>query len=659
MLLFSFIKQSFGIPCAAKFTVLSALLGILLLPSAFAADSSFRLGTDYSEWLYPNAGLNASQLATDRAGAVYILSIIPGTSLSNPPKFLVTKISPDGKTILWENNLGFGVTSMVVDPDGGVYVLSSFASPSPGAPPPASLFVAKLGPSGTGIAWKVMLPFTSVVSQYASPLKADSQGRAYVAGTIGSTSHAGAIVRVKADGSGIDYTTQIPGFPSTIAGDASGGAYAAGSTGANASFLTHLLPDGSPGFTSSLPPANFGIQVAVDPQGNAVVYSGGDAIQHGILRRFDATGTVVFSTDVLPGAFPNLAIDATGNIYVTGSAVTLARVRNSLATCGLDMLAVIAPDGSLLQSTYIPGGIGGTPLIAAGANSIVFLMDAAQPSTFAPSQTGPFAPGMPPNSSSGTEFLFRLSPNTNAPTVSLACLGNGASYASYNGAASIAPGTLISLFGNGLGPAQGFATQATAQNPYPTQAAGVEVTFDGKSAPLLWVQDEQINAIAPWSLTPGQTTQVCVSYQGIKTNCLTWPVDNASPGVFTLDGVHAAALNQDGTLNAVDNPAPVGSIVSLFGTGLGPIVPTQTDGSLVGFPLPANLLQPSVQAIQPGVPPLGTTLTDLEVTFAGPAPFLVTGVTQINIRAQKYQGSIYVQLPFTQSNAFQIYVAGQ
>ena len=153
MLLFSFIKQSFGIPCAAKFTVLSALLGILLLPSAFAADSSFRLGTDYSEWLYPNAGLNASQLATDHAGAVYILSIIPGTSLSNPPKFLVTKISPDGKTILWENNLGFGVTSMVVDPDGGVYVLSSFASPSPGAPPPASLFVAKLGPSGTGIAW--------------------------------------------------------------------------------------------------------------------------------------------------------------------------------------------------------------------------------------------------------------------------------------------------------------------------------------------------------------------------------------------------------------------------------------------------------------------------------------------------------------------------
>jgi hypothetical protein len=149
----------------------SALLGILLLPSAFAADNGFRLGADYTEWLYPNAGLNASQLATDRAGAVYILSIIPGTSISNPPKFLVTKISPDGKTILWENNLGFGVTTMAVDPDGGVYMLYSFASPSPGAPPPTSLFVAKLGLNGSGLAWRVTLPFTSVVPQYGLALE--------------------------------------------------------------------------------------------------------------------------------------------------------------------------------------------------------------------------------------------------------------------------------------------------------------------------------------------------------------------------------------------------------------------------------------------------------------------------------------------------------
>jgi uncharacterized protein (TIGR03437 family) len=440
--------------------------------------------------------------------------------------------------------------------------------------------------------------------------------------------------------------------------DASGGAFAAGSTAANTSFLTRLLPDGSPGFTASLPAANSGIQVAVDPQGAAVVYSGGGSTQPGILRRFDAAGAVTSSMEVLPGTFPNLAIDATGNIHVTGSAANLTRVRNSLATCGLDMLAVIAPDGSLLQSTYIPGGVGGTPLIAAGSNSSIFLVDSAQPATFTPSQTGPFAV-KPPNTSTGTEFLWRLSPNANAPTVSLACLGNGASYVSNGGATPIAPGTQISLFGNGLGPLQGYAPQATAQNPYPTQAAGVEVTFDGKPAPLLWAQDTQINAVVPWSLTPGQKTEVCVSYQGMKTNCLTWPVAAASPGVYTLDGVYAAALNQDLTVNTADNPAPVGSIVAIFTTGLGPIMPVQTDGHLIGLPLPANVLQPVVQVIQPGIPPIGTTITNTEVTFVGPAPFLVAGVTQINIRAQKYQGSIYVQLPFGQSNAFQIYIAGQ
>jgi uncharacterized protein (TIGR03437 family) len=40
-----------------------------------------------------------------------------------------------------------------------------------------------------------------------------------------------------------------------------------------------------------------------------------------------------------------------------------------------------------------------------------------------------------------------------------------------------------------------------------------------------------------------------------------------SLGIFTSDGVHAAALNQDGTVNSAANPAASGSIVTVFGTG--------------------------------------------------------------------------------------------
>ena len=182
------------------------------------------------------------------------------------------------------------------------------------------------------------------------------------------------------------------------------------------------------------------------------------------------------------------------------------------------------------------------------------------------------------------------------------------------------------------------------------------MTFDGNPAPLTWVQDAQINAVAPWSLIPGQTTQVCVSYQDVKTNCLAVPVAQTSPGVFTMDGVHAAALNQDGTINSADHPAPVGSISSVWATGLGPIDPAQGDGTLVGFPLPTNTAQVAVQAIAMSIGLAGgvqPVITPFVVTCAGPAPYLVAGTSQINFQVVQYEGTIFAG----GSNGFQIYVA--
>jgi uncharacterized protein (TIGR03437 family) len=322
------------------------------------------------------------------------------------------------------------------------------------------------------------------------------------------------------------------------------------------------------------------------------------------------------------------------------------------------LLTVVGPDGSLLQSTYIPGAsFYPAPLVAAGPNSTVFVVATAG-TDFAPTEAGPFPAG-----ETGMSFLLRLSPTANARTVSLACVGNAATY----GTGRIAPGEIVTLFGNGLGPQQGIATQATLRIPFPTQAANVEVTFDRTPAPLLWVQDAQINVVAPWSLTPGQTTQVCVSYIGVKTNCLAWPVVETAPAVFTVDGLYAAALNQDGTINSADNPAVPGSIVSVFATGLGPITTPQADGTLVGLPLPNDVLQVGVEAkwVTPGIPFGGGETTPFVVTYAGPAPYLVAGASQVNFQIVPYHagppdgGQIYVSLPSTSSQAFQVYVAGQ
>ena len=632
-------------------------LALLIAPAAMAQSSSFLLGVDYSEWY----GVIALRIATDNSGAVYVLGSCPGNSGS-----CVTKLSADGNTILWQNQLAFSTYTMAVDPSGGVYVVPV------GQLTDTTSYVAKLGASGSGLAWEV--PLGALLSPApAVDLAVDSQGRAYAAGVYGKTNQEGSLVRLNAAGNAIDYTVHLKGTPAAIAVDASGAAYVTGTgvgADANAGFLERAAPNGSAGFYTALPQDPAPMAVAIDGSGNAVVIGSGE------YQRVDSKGAVTLTASV-PGGW-GLALDAAGNAYITGASYYLYPVKNSLAACGwlstdsngsaAGWLTVVAPDGSILQTTYIPGTVGSPtpgdePLIATGPNSTVFVA-ALSGTTFAPTQAGPFPV---PLYTFGSSFLIRFSPDTNAQTVPLACVGNAASFQ----LTAVAPGEAVSLFGNGLGPKQGVQPQASLQDPYPTQAAGVQVTFDGVPVPLLWVQDVQINAVAPWSLTPGENTQVCVAYNGANTNCLTWPVVQASPAVFTVDGTYALAMNQDGTRNSAAQPAAVGSIVTIWATGLGPIAPAQADGSLIGLPLPSDVLPAGVQAkwsIQGGAfgfPGLSSEGTEpFVVTYLGPAPYMAAGISQINFKAAQYpfksiQDGIVVTLPSTQSPVFQIYVAGQ
>jgi uncharacterized protein (TIGR03437 family) len=647
--------------------LLLCLAGLVLLSAtaAIAAQPGFLLGADYSEWAPPAT----SAIATDSSGALYLLSNscqVTGAPISS----CVTKLSADGKTILWQNTLGFPIgydaTAMAVDPNGGVYVIPEYA------PPDLNVYVAKLGANGAGIAWK-----TAVAVNLANPsISSDSLGRTYVAGAIGPAVATSAIIRLNAAGSAVDYTAQVTGYVTSVAADETGAAFVTGN--ATVPFLARIAPDGAVEFNTPLSSLGSAGAVAVDPNGNAVV-CGKSASGSIVVLRFNSAGAVTLSSAVgsstatLGGGY-NFVLDAAGNAYVTGSsyifdagAPYLLPVRNSLATCGSEWVSVIAPGGSVLQTTYIPPGgetLVEAPFIATGPNSTVFVVHSPGTS-FAPTQSGPFAPG---TAGAGLVpyFLWHLSPHADAQTFPLACLGNAATYQT----GPIAPGGFVTLFGSGLGPQQGVQPQATLQSPFPTQTAGVKVTFDGTPAPLLWVQDAQINVVAPWSLTPGQTTQVCVTYNAVMTNCLTWPVVQTAPAVFTWDGVHAVALNQDTTVNSANNPAALGSVVSVFATGLGPITPPQADGTLVGLPLPKNVLGIGVGFTVEN-PPFGATIFNpFDVTYGGPAPYLVAGASQINFKLgppanqndlYTYTGqqNINLFLPSTLSQAFAVYVAGQ
>ncbi len=96
-----------------------------------------------------------------------------------------------------------------------------------------------------------------------------------------------------------------------------------------------------------------------------------------------------------------------------------------------------------------------------------------------------------------------------------------------------------------------------------TRLAGgsVTVTFDGVPARLLYTSDGQINLQAPPELGAKTAAQVVVTVNGIASPPYPVTLAPIAPGIFGV-------LNQDGTLNTTANPAPVGTILQIFATGL-------------------------------------------------------------------------------------------
>ena len=101
----------------------------------------------------------------------------------------------------------------------------------------------------------------------------------------------------------------------------------------------------------------------------------------------------------------------------------------------------------------------------------------------------------------------------------------------------------------------------------------------------------------------------------------TLPVEQAL-GLFA-NGSWAAALNQDGTVNSISNPAASGSIVSLFGTGV--IWPS----GLMDDALAAGAaILPEGHDLQVGD---GSGI-NVDILYAGAAPGLIDGVFQFNVQ---------------------------
>lgn len=211
---------------------------------------------------------------------------------------------------------------------------------------------------------------------------------------------------------------------------------------------------------------------------------------------------------------------------------------------------------------------------------------------------------------------------------------------------ALAPGQLVTIFGRNLGPPT-LALASVEGGAYPKELSGTRVRFNRAAAPILYTSAGAVTTMVPFSVAPQTRAEVAVEYQGKLSPPVSIYVAASAPGLFTLDSSGrgpAAVLNLDSATGAVSvntpqNPAQRGGLIVAYLTGAGQTDPPSSDGVVAAgigqmkLPVEAGLDFLSASqgfgstrcASDPGCKPV-------EVLYAGPAPGIVAGVIQVNLR---------------------------
>jgi uncharacterized protein (TIGR03437 family) len=203
---------------------------------------------------------------------------------------------------------------------------------------------------------------------------------------------------------------------------------------------------------------------------------------------------------------------------------------------------------------------------------------------------------------------------------------------------SVAPGSIITIFGESLAP----ALVVGPNNPLAQAIGDTVVTVNDRFLPLLFVSPKQINAQVLSDLPDGDyTLKVQTTGQAVVLG--TFRISRNAPGLFTRpvdDRTFSAANHEDGTPITPDSPAHRGETVSVFGTGFGPYDQPIIDGFITPDPSNYRLLDPvevnigdlPVQPVWSGAAPgmVGTTVTRLKIDDSLPSATNLEVTVKVN-----------------------------
>lgn len=594
----------------------------------------------------------ANGIAVDPSGNIYIVgsSTSPDFPLRNPVQngrypsgphagfgngFLV-KMKPDG-TVLYSTFLGgttgaSSMTAVAADAQGNAYVTGyTFATDSGCtqglpcstvafltntlSPSVSGAFIAKISPTGDRIlyAGRIAVPgqpcqggFCPTTATVGASIAIDPAGNAYLAGNTYGTGlpttpgvlqpkGVGAFVgKVNAAGAGLVFLTllgtasetpegDLAGFEAgtlaySIAADAAGNAYISGSTwDPNFPATPSAFQPASPIPPATNPPEprrTSGFVAKLNPAGSAMVWAsflGG------------STGSDQART---------VALDSADDVWVSGTTQSADFPASSGFPGGSEFLTEFSWSGSsLLYAARFPGASVAAALVIDRSAVVHYAGSTGTIATLTPGQA------------------------SSARIYGMANAAGGVL------AGRIAPGEVISIYGMHLGPSVPATASFDSNGFLPTTLAGVRLTINGTPAPLLYVSDTQINAVTPLEIVKlvNSAAALQLSNNLSALSGFRVAIDPAIPEVFRLsDGMYAAVLNQDGTINSITNPAKIGSIVSVWATGTG-WTPYGEDG------LMAHASSGLPCAIYDGYGVISPQ-------YAGAAPGLVIGIVQINFQ---------------------------
>ncbi|HEX3747490.1 MAG TPA: SBBP repeat-containing protein [Bryobacteraceae bacterium] len=483
----------------------------------------------------------------------------------------VAKFTPDG-TLLFSTLLGGSgeeIPNLIAVDQGGSIYVSGFTMSTDFPVSAGSLsgqgtsnFFARLDSSGKTITYATYV---------LSPIRAfdvDSQGRAYLTGDLGGRPYLAVLDTVAG-------TVGSIALPADLAG--AGAAIALG-TGGN--FFLAVSPAPQPYVFGMVP--------------TSPARTSGDSY---LLELSAAGGTVLAQTHIGQSWFDSILLDTAGDAYAFGQgsgAIPSAPVQLLPTPCtpkGASFAVEWDAAGTALASTYFRQGDDSAVAVAAPGHLLAYR---AASSTIVPVDLSAQPPA-----------LFGCAEN-----LATGLVGTG-----------LAPGEIFTITGTGIGPAQGIGAVPNASGQYPTTLGGVQVLFGVTPVPLLYVQANEIHAVAPFRLAA--TTAVQVQFGNGNPPPLDVSESAYNPGVLEAGG-QGAIINQDGSVNTPANPAPLGSAVSVYCIGTGYLENPVIDGSVAPIPPPYNVTELTPQLKFAGE--AGTTL------WSGAAPGLIEGVTQVNVQ---------------------------